>query len=56
MSELLSDSHSLRVRIIKDGEEDDEHEDGSVPEDGVAGGHEALNDLAPHRGREWGMD
>ena len=37
---LLSDFHHLGIRIIKDEEDDDQHEDGPVSEDAVADGLE----------------
>ena len=43
MDVLVSDFHDLLIRIIKEEEDDYQHEDSPVPEDAVAHGLELLN-------------
>ena len=46
---LLSDFHHLWIRIIKDEEDDDQHEDSPVSEDAVADGLELNNNCIRDR-------
>ena len=50
---LLSDFHHLGIRIIKDEEDDDQHEDGPVSEDAVAHGLELPDQGSLDSIRHW---
>ena len=50
---LLSDFHHLGIRIIKDEENDDQHEDSPVPEDAVTDGLELPDQGSLDRIRNW---